>query len=58
MLKDILETYNEVNQSLLGKFKIQAGVAMYIQLHGYDDFNGLDLPNDVALSAISKRIYG
>ena len=44
----------EANNALLWEFKIQADGIMYIQLPGYDDFRGFDLPNESDLSAISS----
>ena len=35
----------KVNQLLLGGFKIQEVVKMYIHLPGYYDFRGFDFPN-------------
>ena len=51
-----LESYTEANQSLLAEFEIQEDVEMYRKLHEYDYFHGLNLPNEMELSAISKRI--
>ena len=42
---------------LIDEFKIRIDVKMYSQLHGYGDFHGFDLPSDMELSPISKRMF-
>ena len=58
MQKSGIGYIREVNRELLGDFKIQEDVKMYMQLPDYDDLRGLDLPGETDLTGISKRIYG
>ena len=57
MLKANLGNPPELNQALLDEFKIQDDVKMYIQLPGYGDFHGFDLPNGAELAAISQTFF-
>ena len=54
--KSSREDPQEVNQAILGDFKIQEDVKMHSQLLGYDDFGVLFLESESDLAAISKRL--
>ena len=57
MLKSGIEDAPEVNQALLGEFKIREDVKMRIRLPGYGDFRGFDFRGEADLSEIPKRVY-
>ena len=56
MLRDSLESYTDVNHALLDECTTQVDVKLYIQLHGYGNFQFFDLPGEMELPAISKIV--
>ena len=57
MAKSSLRNRWEVNQAMIGEFKIQEDVEMRSQLPGYGDFRGSYLRSESDTAEIPRRIY-